>query len=125
MKQIGRARRHKRVLKKMQGTKEQPRLIVFRSKKHIYAQLIDDTKHCVVFGCSTLGKDFLSRQQSDKDKDKLKASNKTGAKMLGALIAEKALELGLKKICFDRGGYKYHGRIKCLADSAREGGLQF
>ncbi len=116
MKKLGRKNRHKRITKKVKGTKEQPRLLVFRSKKHIYAQLIDDSSDRVIAGCSTLSKDF-------KQKD-IKSSNKEGAKELGKLISEKAKVAGIQKVCLDRGGYKYHGRVKNLAEGAREGGLK-
>ena len=118
MKRIGRKRRHKRVTKKIKGTQDKPRLVVFRSKKHIYAQLINDQLQKAVTGCSTLGKDFSATE-------KTKTSNKEAAKKLGIIIAKKALGLGVTTISFDRGGYKYHGRVKSLADGAREGGLKF
>lgn len=117
MQKIGRERRHKRITKKLKGNKEKPRLVVFRSKKHIYAQLVNDTAQKVIAGCSTLGKEF-------KDK-KIKSSDKTAAKEMGKIISSRALVLGIKTVSFDRGGYKYHGRIKSLAEGAREGGLQF
>ncbi len=117
MKKEGRARRHKRVTKKLKGTKERPRLVVFRSKKHIYAQLVFDDEQKVLTGMSTLSKDF-------RDKG-VKSSTKEGANLLGKLIAEKAKTLGIDKVSFDRAGYKYHGRVKALADGAREGGLSF
>jgi len=101
----------------MKGTAQTPRLVVFRSKKHIYAQVIDDGQHKVITGCSTLGKDF-------KDK-KISSANKEAAKELGKLIAAQALKLGVKAVAFDRSGYKYHGRVENLAQGAREGGLKF
>lgn len=117
MRQIGRGRRHKRITKKLKGDQDMPRLVVFRSKKHIYAQLVNDAAQKVIAGCSTLSKEF-------KDK-KIKSSDKTAAKELGKMISSKALTLGVKAVSFDRGGYKYHGRVKSLADGAREGGLKF
>ncbi len=117
MKKTARAYRHKRVFKKVKGTKARPRLVVFRSKKHMYAQLVDDGLSKVTTGCSTLSKEFKEK--------KIKPNDKTAAKEIGKLIAQQSLKLGLKSVCFDRGGYKYHGRIKSLADGAREGGLKF
>lgn len=117
MKDAARGRRHTRITKKMCGTKECPRLIVFRSKKHLYTQLVDDQNHRVLAGLSTLSKAF-------KEKN-IKASNCNGAKELGKTFAQKVLTLGIDKVCFDRAGYRYHGRVKALAEGAREGGLKF
>ncbi len=117
MKLPQRERRHERVTKKVQGTSAKPRLVVFRSKKHIYAQLIKDDANSVVTGCSTLSKEF-------KDKN-IKSTNKEAAKEIGKLIAAKAVALGIKEVCFDRAGYKYHGRVQALSEGAREGGLKF
>jgi large subunit ribosomal protein L18 len=126
MKQLGRSRRHKRVFKKVKGSQERPRLLVFRSKKHIYAQLVDDSNQRVITGCSTLSQGFGAKVKSlAKDDEKVKTSDKDAAKILGLLIAEKALEKGVKSVSFDRAGYAYHGRVKNLADGAREGGLLF
>jgi large subunit ribosomal protein L18 len=126
MKQIGRVRRHKRVTKKIKGSESRPRLVVFRSKKHMYAQIVDDSKHHVITGCSTLGKEFGEKAKSLVKEDKVvKTSDKDAAKVIGMLIAQKALERGIKTISFDRAGYGYHGRVKNLADGAREGGLRF
>lgn len=113
----GRERRHKRITKKMKGSKTCPRLVVFRSGKHIRVQLVDDGLDKVITGCSTLSKDFKGKN--------IKPSNKEAAKEVGKLIAQKALKLGFKEACFDRAGYKFHGRVKFLADGAREGGLKF
>lgn len=112
-----RKRRHVRVRKKVVGTPEKPRLNVYKSLNHIYAQVIDD------FAGTTLA----SASSNDKE---LKGKMKTGgnieaAKVVGGLIAKRAIEKGIKDIVFDRGGYIYHGRVKALADAAREGGLQF
>ncbi|MDD2646638.1 MAG: 50S ribosomal protein L18 [Patescibacteria group bacterium] len=107
------ARRHKRVRVKINGTKERPRLSVFRSNQHIYAQLIDD-QH---------GKTLMS--VSDLSFKKNKNNKSTMAKQVGQLIAAKALESKISQVVFDRGGYQYHGRIKQLAEGAREGGLKF
>lgn len=110
-KQEQRTRRHKRVRAKVKGTSSVPRLCVFRSNQHIYGQLIDDDKNRVVIEAKDFG---------------LKAKGKTAkAKAVGALIAEKALSKKINKAVFDRGGYKYHGRVKALAEGARGGGLQF
>jgi large subunit ribosomal protein L18 len=117
MKRIGRLLRHRRITKKTRGTQERPRLVVFRSKKHIYAQIVNDSAHKVLLGCSTLSKEFKTKG--------IGSANTEAAKHVGQLIASKALEKGIKAISFDRGGYKYHGRIKSLAEGAREGGLKF
>ncbi|MCD6551070.1 50S ribosomal protein L18 [Thermotoga sp.] len=112
-----RIRRHKRVRKKVFGTPERPRLCVFRSNKHIYAQIIDDTTgHTLVFA-STLDPELRENLQ--------KTWNVEAARKVGLLIGKRALEKGIKKVVFDRGGYKYHGRVKALADGAREAGLEF
>jgi len=117
MKKIGRTRRHKRITKRMKGSQVRPRLVVFKSKKHLYVQFINDARQRSLSSCSTLSKEFKSKG--------IKGSNKEAAKELGKIIAQKALSLGIKDICFDRGGYKYHGRIKSLADGIREGGFKF
>lgn len=114
-KQLMRQKRHKRVRAKIQGTKKIPRLCVFRSNKHIYAQLIDDTS----------GKTIVSASDIKlKGKKKLKGKTQV-AHEIGKLIAKNALEKNIEKIIFDRAGYKYHGRIKAIADGARESGLKF
>ena len=111
---FGRARRHARVRNKISGTAECPRLCVFRSNKAIYAQIIDDTKGNTLVSASTLDKEV-----------KNKHSNKEAAKEVGALIASRAKEKKITNVVFDRSGYIYHGVIKELAESAREGGLNF
>jgi large subunit ribosomal protein L18 len=113
-----RIRRKKRVRKKVFGTPERPRLSVYRSLKHIYAQIIDDTKGHTLVACSTLSPEL-------REELKGKTKNKEAAKKVGLLLAKKALEKGIKKVVFDRGYYKYHGRVKALAEGAREGGLEF
>jgi len=113
-----RIRRKKRVRKKVFGTQERPRLSVYRSLKHIYAQIIDDTKGHTLVACSTLSPEL-------REELKGKTKNKEAAKKVGLLLAKKALEKGIKKVVFDRGYYKYHGRVKALAEGAREGGLEF
>ena len=112
-----RKRRHARVRKKVSGTPTRPRLCVFRSLKHIYAQIIDDTAGRTLASASTLDPEI---------RDEAKLKNKTeAAKLIGALIGKRALKKGITQVVFDRGGYKYHGRVKALADGAREAGLKF
>jgi len=112
-----RKRRHMRIRKKIRGNAERPRLNVFRSLKHIYAQIIDDQKGYTLVSSSTLDKEL---------KEAIKGLNKTeAARMVGKRIASLAIEKGIKKVVFDRGGYLYHGRVKALAEGAREGGLEF
>ncbi len=109
--------RHQRARKKVVGTTERPRLCVFRSLSNIYAQVIDDSKHDTLVSASSLDKEL--HEQAEK------ASKVSASKLVGAAIAKKAKEKGITKVVFDRGGYKYHGRVKSLADAAKEGGLQF
>lgn len=109
-----RAKRHTRVRAKISGTAECPRLNVFRSAKHIYAQLIDDVNGVTLACASSLSSEFEGN-----------GGNKEGAKKVGELIAKNAAEKGITEVVFDRGGYLYHGRVKELADGAREGGLKF
>lgn len=111
-----RKKRVQRIRVKITGTSERPRLSVFRSNRHIYAQIIDDTQQKTLVAMSTDQKDFTSDEPSNKSDQ---------AKKVGLLIAEKAKSAGIEKVVFDRGGYLYHGRIKALSDGAREGGLQF
>jgi len=112
-----RLRKHVRVRKKIKGTPERPRLNVFRSLKNIYAQVIDDTTGNTLVSASTLDQALKGTLKS--------GGNKDAAKAVGKLIAERAIEKGIKKVVFDRGGYLYHGRVKELADAAREAGLEF
>jgi large subunit ribosomal protein L18 len=108
-----RLRIHTRIRRRVQGTEQRPRLAVFRSVKHIYAQVIDDAKgHTVVAASST-------------EKSAGNGGNVAGAKAIGKLVAERAKDKGIKAVVFDRGGYNYHGRVKALADAAREAGLEF
>ena len=109
-----RKKRHKRVRGKITGTPERPRLNVFRSGKHIYAQIIDDTNGVTLCSASSLEKSF-----------KGSGSNKEGAQEVGKQVAERAVKSGIENVVFDRGGYIYHGRVKELAEAAREGGLKF
>lgn len=112
-----RLKRHLRVRKKIQGTAERPRLNVFRSSKHMYAQLIDDVKGVTLAAASTLDKDL---------KDQIgNGGNVEAARKVGELIAKRAKAQGFEQVVFDRGGYLYHGRIQALADAAREAGLEF
>lgn len=107
--------RHKRVRKKIMGTPEKPRLAVFRSAKHIYAQVIDDVKGVTICQASTLDKSLGLESTQNKD----------AAKRVGAVVAKKLIALGKEEVVFDRGGYIYHGRVKELAEGAREAGLKF
>jgi len=109
-----RLKRHKRVRAKISGTANCPRLNVFRSLKNIYAQLIDDDKGVTLVSASSLEKDFEQY-----------GGNKTAAKAVGKLLAERAAGKGITAVVFDRGGYIYHGRVQELAEGAREGGLKF
>jgi len=113
-----RLRRKKRVRKKIRGTAERPRLCVFRSARHIYAEIIDDTSAHTLAEASSLSGEM--RQGIGT-----KGGNKEGAAMVGASIAERALKKGIKKVVFDRNGFLYHGRIKALSEAAREKGLEF
>jgi large subunit ribosomal protein L18 len=110
-----RRKRHARVRAKLSGTSARPRLNVFRSNKHIYAQIIDDMSGVTLASASTLDKD-LSLEST---------GNVEAAQKVGELVAKRAVEKGITSVVFDRGGYLYHGRIQALADSARENGLQF
>jgi large subunit ribosomal protein L18 len=114
---IARVRRHLRVRKKVSGTPERPRLNVFRSLSEIYAQVIDDESGSTLVSASTIDKELRS-QMGGKTKTEQ-------AQLVGKAIAERAREKGVKQVVFDRGGYLYIGRVKALADSARENGLQF
>lgn len=111
---VARQKRHGRVRKNISGTAERPRLNVFRSLNHIYAQIIDDTKGVTLVSASSMDKDFSG-----------KGGNIEAATAVGKKVAEKALAKGIKTVVFDRGGYIYHGRVAALADGAREGGLEF
>jgi large subunit ribosomal protein L18 len=116
-KQDIRHRIHARIRRKLSGTSERPRLAVFRSQAHIYAQLIDDTAGRTLCCASTLDKDLKAAVQ--------KGANVGAAKEVGKLIAGRAQQKGIQTVVFDRGGFQYHGRIKALADAAREAGLKF
>jgi large subunit ribosomal protein L18 len=119
----GRLRRHKRIRKKVSGTTVSPRLNIFRSARHIYCQIIDDTKGVTLASASTLDEEIEGSVLSGKKKNE-KWTKADSAKIVGAAIAKRALEKGIEKVVFDRGGYLYHGRIKALAEAARESGLK-
>jgi large subunit ribosomal protein L18 len=119
-----RYRRHRRVRVKVKGTKEHPRFSIFRSNQHIYGQLIDDEKGYTLLNVSDLEIKGAKNQKLKTEKEKIKTKISL-AYQVGRLIAKKALDNGIKEIVFDRGGYKYHGRVKAMADGAREGGLKF
>ena len=113
---VARQKRVRRIRKDLAGTSERPRLRVFKSSKHIYAQIIDDTAGTTLVSMSTVDKSF------EKGDEK----GKTGAaKQVGLMIAERAKAAGIEQVVFDRGGYIYHGRVKALSEGAREGGLKF
>jgi large subunit ribosomal protein L18 len=116
-KRLARGRRHRRVRKIVRGTPERPRLCVFRSARHIYAQIIDDDAGRTVVAASTLSKDLPGSEP--------RLRKTAAAKAVGALVAEKALAAGIQQVVFDRGGYVFHGRLKALATAAREKGLKF
>jgi len=113
----GRMRRHRHVRKKVYGTASRPRLCVFRSAKHIYAQIIDDDAGETRVAFSSLSKEL--------DRSTFYGRNVVGAKQVGQELAKRALAVGINTVVFDRGGYLYHGRVKALADGARESGLVF
>ena len=121
-----RIRRHMRIRKKMEGTADCPRLCVYRSDKHIYGQIIDDSRGVTLLTVGTISGEVKARVATLAGDEKSPAKGKTGqARAVGLVLAEKAKEKGLARVRFDRGGYLYHGRVKALADGAREGGLQF
>ncbi|SEQ58132.1 50S ribosomal protein L18 [Piscibacillus halophilus] len=110
-----RKKRHSRMRRTLAGTAERPRLNVYRSNKHIYAQLIDDTNAQTIASASTVDSEFNGDS----------TGNVEAAKQVGELIAKRAVDKGYKSVIFDRGGYLYHGRVKALAEAAREAGLEF
>jgi large subunit ribosomal protein L18 len=110
-----RLRIHKRIRKSLRGTPERPRLAIYRSIAHIYAQIIDDRR----------GVTLVAASSNEKDAGKASGGNVAGAKEIGRKIAERAKEKGITRVVFDRGGYLYHGRVQALADAAREAGLEF
>jgi large subunit ribosomal protein L18 len=114
-KNVVRVRIHDRIRKRIAGSQERPRLAVFRSLKHIYAQVIDDRAGCTL----------VSASSQEKNSPVQGGGNVSGAKEVGKLVAQRAKEKGISKVVFDRGGYLYHGRVKALAEAAREAGLEF
>lgn len=112
-----RVRRHGRVRKKVVGTAERPRLNVYRSLNNIYAQVVDDKTHATLVSASTVDKELKGKVKT--------GGNVASARMVGELVAKRAKEKGVEKVVFDRGGYQYHGRVKSLAEAAREAGLEF
>ncbi len=115
--EVTRLKRKKRIRKKLSGSSQRPRLTVFRSDKHIYAQIIDDTVGSTLVTASTLSPEY---KESDPAKGKVNA-----AKRVGELVARKAIDKGITRVVFDRNGYIYHGRVQALADGARQAGLNF
>jgi large subunit ribosomal protein L18 len=115
--ETARLKRKVRIRKKMTGTEERPRMSVFRSDKHIYAQIVDDVKGTTLVAASTLSPEY---KEQEKPKGKVES-----AKRVGEIIARKALEKGISKVVFDRNGFIYHGRVQALADAARGAGLDF
>ncbi|HAR35056.1 MAG TPA: 50S ribosomal protein L18 [Desulfobacter sp.] len=114
---VARLKRKKRIRKNMFGNQERPRLSVFRTAKHIYAQIIDDTKGITLVAASTLDKEYKDTPVDGKKQDV--------AKSVGNLIGKRAMDKGIKKVVFDRNGFLFHGRVKALSDGAREAGLEF
>lgn len=114
---LARIIRHRRVRKKVSGTPERPRLNVFRSLNHIYAQIIDDEAGVTLVSASTIDRELRPKMQG--------LTKTEQARLVGKALAERALAKGITKVAFDRGGYKYFGRVKALAEGAREGGLEF
>ena len=112
-----RENKHRRIRNRFAGTAERPRLAVFRSNNHMYAQIIDDTKGVTLVSASTLQKDVKAELE--------KTNNVAAAAYLGTVIGKKAVEAGIKEVVFDRGGFIYQGKIQALADAAREAGLEF
>jgi large subunit ribosomal protein L18 len=117
-KKESRLKRKKRVRKKIKGSSERPRLTVFKTSRHIYAQIIDDSNGRTLLSASTISKDILSKAQGI-------GGNIKGAKLIGETIGKKGKEKGIGEVVFDRNGFLYHGRVKALADAARENGLKF
>lgn len=116
-KNANRLQRHKRVRRKITGTTQRPRLCVFRSSNNIYAQIIDDANRVTLTAASSLDAEVKGAVNH--------SGNKEAAKMVGAMIAKRAIEKGITEVVFDRGGYLYHGRVQVLAEAAREAGLKF
>jgi len=119
--QASRARRHKRIRKTVFGTAERPRLVVYRSLRNVEGQLVDDHEGRTIVGLSTLSVDLKQIEAAEDETNGRQAK----AFAAGKMLAERAKEAGVSAVVFDRGGYKYHGRVKAFADGAREGGLEF
>ncbi len=115
---LGRERRHRRIRKKMSGSGLRPRVAVYRSVKHIYAQIVDDERGVTLLGVASTAKDVIARLGDKKGKT-------AAAIAVGEVLAERAKAKGILSVCFDRGGFLYHGRVKALAEAARNAGLQF
>jgi large subunit ribosomal protein L18 len=113
---VARLKRQARIRKKIKGTSQRPRLSVFRSARHVYAQIVDDTSGITLVTASTVEKTFKEQPNSE--------NKKSAAAQIGKLIAQRALDKGIKMVVFDRNGFLYHGRVKALSDGAREGGLE-
>ncbi len=124
-----RSRIHRRIRRKLRGTSERPRLAVFRSVAHIYAQVIDDAEGKTLVAASSLDKDAKPAKAAKGSKAaksaKTGGGNVAAAKTIGKLVAERAKETGITRVVFDRGGYPYHGRVRALAEAARAAGLEF
>jgi large subunit ribosomal protein L18 len=114
---VVRLRIHERIRKRLSGTPDRPRLCIFRSNKHIYAQIVDDSKGSTLVAASTLDADTKGQVKG--------GGNVAAAKAVGKVVAQRAKDKGIQAVLFDRGGYIYHGRVKALADAAREAGLKF
>jgi len=121
-KKESREKRHRSLRKRIEGTAERPRLAIFRSSRHIYAQVINDLENKTLVGTSDLG---LEGAEGGKGGKSDEGGKKTAAKKVGVAIAKKCLEKGIDKVVFDRAGFKYHGRVSALAEGAREAGLKF
>ena len=113
--QLGRSKRQQRIRRTLVGTTERPRLSIFKSAKHLYAQIIDDTKGSTLVSASTMDKELKGKVKTTVD----------GAKEVGKSLAKRAMQKGVKQVVFDRGGFRYHGQLKSLADAVREEGLKF
>ena len=114
---VARQRRHARILKKVRGTSERPRLVVRRSLRHLEAQLVDDDAGICITGVSTRSRDVQAKLEDDRRKS-------AQSRIAGQLMAERAKARGIERVVFDRGGYLYHGRVRAFAEGAREGGLK-
>ena len=119
---LGRARRHRRIRKRVVGMPQRPRLAVFRSHKHLYVQVINDFDQKTLLSGSTTSTSL--RQLLGRGGNVVRGGNVDAAQQLGRFIAEEAAKRGIRRVVFDRGGYRYHGRVKALADAARQGGLE-